>query len=329
MGYSQAGVEAFGKSRSLAAAIHCPPMFGSHLSIAGSLLNALDEAESLKLDTVQIFTKNQQQWKAKPLDSGVADEWRARVKKLGWEDRTVSHASYLINLASPNDELWTKSIDLMTDEIERCERLGIPLLVHHPGAFTTSTREEGLGRIALAYRELFNRTRGYNTVSCLENTVGGGSNLGREFEELAHLRARIIELTGEPRRVGFCFDTCHAHAGGYPLDSAAGVADCFKTWDQTCGLDHLRVMHFNDSKTPAGSRRDRHEHIGAGTIGAAGFRALASDPRLTNRPKILETPKGDNPQGTPWDAVNVQQLRAWAGAEPESKRPRTKARTRR
>ena len=150
-------------------------MFGSHLSIAGSLINALHEAERLRLDTVQIFTKNQQQWKAKPLDPAEIHRWREEIARLGWQGRTVAHASYLINLASPDDGLWRKSTDLMREEIERCEALEIPFLVHHPGAFTTSTREAGIDRIARAYAELSASTRGYKTVSCLENTVGGGS----------------------------------------------------------------------------------------------------------------------------------------------------------
>jgi deoxyribonuclease-4 len=293
-------------------------MFGSHLSIAGSLVNALDEAESLKMDTVQVFTKNQQQWKAKPLDEAVVRDWRARAAELGWDKdaagrpagRIVSHASYLINLASPDDELWKKSTDLMTDEIERCERLGIPLLVHHPGAFTTSTPEAGLARIAAAYRTIFARTRGYRTVSCLENTVGGGSVLGRDFGDLARLRSLILEATGDSgARVGFCFDTCHAHAGGYDLSTPASAAAAFAEWDRTCGLGHIRVLHLNDSKFPLGSRRDRHEHIGDGSIGLKGFKAVLSVPDFRDRPKILETPKDETEGQTPHDTINLRRLK--------------------
>lgn len=310
-------------------------MFGSHLSIAGSLLNALDEAARLELDTVQIFTKNQQQWKAKPLEQEIVRAWRSRVRELAWEDRTVSHASYLINLASPNDELYRKSIDLMQDEIERCEQLGVPLLVHHPGAFTTSTREAGIARIAEAYRELFRRTAGYRTISCLENTVGGGSTLGREFSELALLRNRVVEATGLPDRIGFCVDTCHAHAGGYDLSTAAGVKACLEEWERTCGLENIRVMHFNDSKVPAGSRRDRHEHIGEGTIGVAGFEALLRNQIVRKRPKILETPKGEAKDGTPLDTVNLRRLQSLMKSrsrnknEPKPGRSRTASQRRR
>lgn len=299
-------------------------VFGSHLSIAGSLLNAVNEAVGLSMDTVQIFTKNQQQWKAKPLDPAVVRDWRARTAELGWQERTVSHASYLINLGSPDDELRRKSIELMTDEIQRCEELGIPFLVHHPGAFTTSTREEGLSRIAKAYSQLLKRSAGYRTVLCLENTVGGGSVLGREFAELAALRGLIIEQTGAPERVGFCFDTCHAHAGGYDLSSAPAVRNSLAEWDRTCGLKHIRVLHMNDSKTPLGSRRDRHEHIGAGSIGLDGFRAVLAEPAFADRPKIMETPKGEKSKGLAWDSVNLAALRGMVETgEPSPPRKRT------
>ena len=293
-------------------------MFGSHLSIAGSMVNALHEAERLKMDTVQVFTKNQQQWKCKPLDPGLVREWRAEIDRLGWAGRTVSHASYLINLASPDDDLWGKSVDLMTEEIERCEALGIAFLVHHPGAWTTSTPAQGLARIAKAYATLFGRTNGCQTVCCLEDTVGAGSTLGRTFEELADLRARIIERTSQPDRVGFCVDTCHAHAGGYDLSTRALAEGVLDELDRVCGLEHVRVMHINDSKGQAGSRRDRHAHIGEGMIGRStrlrvlrdsGFAAVVNRPELAGVPKILETPKGRNEAGTPWDRLNLGRLK--------------------
>lgn len=285
-------------------------MFGSHLSIAKSLVNALDQAASLGLDTVQIFTKNQQQWKAKPLDPGVIKAWRTRTDELGWGGRTVSHASYLINLASPNDELWQKSIDLMYDEIERCETLGVKFLVHHPGAYTSSSPEEGMTRIANAYRELFTRTRGYATVSCLENTVGSGTNLGRTFEELAHLREMIVSTTGAAERVGFCIDTCHAHAGGYDLSSKAGAGRVVDEMVGVLGATSIRVLHLNDSKGAVGSRLDRHEHVGKGTIGLEGFRVVVNRAEFADKPKILETPKDDPEDGVPWDTVNLGALKS-------------------
>lgn len=293
-------------------------MFGSHLSISEGLAHAALEAERLGMDTVQVFTKNQRQWRAKPLDRGTVDEWVRTVEGLGWAGRTVSHASYLINLASPDDDLWAKSVDLMTEEIERCELLAIPFLVHHPGAYTAGDAERGLARIAGAYGEIFRRTRGYRTVSCLEDTVGSGSNLGRTFEELARLRGLIIEATGAPERVGFCLDTCHAHAGGYDLRTRSGAEAVLRELDEVCGLEHVRAIHLNDSKGEAGSRKDRHAHIGEGTIGLgtsaralreSGFAAVVNHPRLKTVPKILETPKETSKAGTPMDAINLRRLR--------------------
>lgn len=234
--------------------------------------------------------------------------WRAKLKDLGWEGRTVSHASYLINLASPDDALWAKSIDLMEEEIRRCELLGIPFLVHHPGAFTTSTREQGLERIAAAYKILFDRTKSMSVVSCLENTVGSGSNLGREFTELATLRDLIIKATSRPERVGVCFDTCHAHAGGYDLSSTEKAQAVMTRLDRELGLSWVKVLHVNDSKAAMGSKRDLHEHIGKGTIGLPGFKGVIAHPAFANAPKIMETPKGDTPDGVPLDTVNLRCL---------------------
>jgi len=292
------------------------PLFGSHLSVAGGMVNAILEAERLKMDTVQVFTKNQQQWKVRPLDPGVRADWLAELRRLRWQGRTVSHASYLINLASPDDELWGKSVDLMTVEVERCAELEIPYLVHHPGAYTTSTADEGLARIAGAYRSIVKRTAGIGVTLCLENTVGSGSNLGRTFEELGRLRGMIVEATGAPERVGFCLDTCHAHAGGYDMSARASADEALAEFDRLCGLANLRVVHMNDSKAPCGSRRDRHEHIGSGTVGGArralretGFAAVVNRPELGSTPMILETPKGTDERGRAYDAQNLRRLR--------------------
>jgi len=300
-------------------------VFGGHLSIAGSLANALREGEALGLDTVQVFTKNQRQWKAGPLDAAAVGEWRSEVARLGWDKggptgggRTVAHAGYLINLASPDDGLWRRSIDLMTVEVERCEALAIPFLVHHPGSYTTGTLDAGLSRIVAAYSEVFTRTRGFSTVSCLEGTVGAGRTIGGAFEHLAALRARIAEATGSPARVGFCLDTCHLHAAGYDLSTRGKARGVLAEFDGLCGLAHVRVVHLNDSKGAAGSRLDRHAHVGAGTIGggtararlaASGLAEFVNHPAFARVPKILETPKGVTEAGTPWDRVNVARLR--------------------
>lgn len=304
-------------------------MFGSHLSISGSMVNALTEALSLGMDTVQVFTKNQQQWHTKPLDEGMTREWLAELTRLGWTDRVVSHAGYLSNLATPDDILWQKSIDLMTIEIERCEALSIPFLVHHPGAFTTSTSEQGIERIALAYKDLLARTKGMRTVLCLEGTVGAGSQLGGTFEDLAAIRARAIEFTSATNRIGYCLDTCHMHAAGYDMRTRAFANAALDRFDHICGLSNLKAFHINDSKGPCGSHLDRHDHIGRGTIGGShadptpealrdcGFAAIVNHPRLRDVPKLLETPKGDDPGGRPWDSINLYMLRSLIDGSPK------------
>lgn len=317
-------------------------MFGSHLSIAGSMVNALNEAKGLGLDCVQVFTKNQQQWKAKPLDAGMVTEWHATVKAMGFDQGgpadakgqqrggITSHASYLINLAAPAEELWQKSIDLMVDEVERCETLGIPFLIHHPGAYTTSTLDDGLVRIAAAYKRIFARTKGFATVTCLEDTVGAGSQIGGPFEELAKLRKLIIEATGEPTRVGFCLDTCHMHAAGYDMSTKASGTKSLAEFDRVCGLTNLKAFHINDSKGSCASHLDRHMHIGEGTIGGnpvapdgqpaslarlldSGFAVVVNHPALAGVPKILETPKEDEPVPAgvlALDTINLRRLKS-------------------
>ncbi len=292
-------------------------MFGSHLSIAGSMTNALAEAAALRLDCVQVFTKNQQQWKAPPLKPEAIRAWHDELARMGWvgdDRRVVSHASYLINMASHDATLRARSIDLMRDEMERCEALSIRSLVFHPGAFTTATLEEGTARIADACAGLLVATRGYRVALCFENVAGQGTTIGRRFEELADLRSRVLAAAPEhSARVGFCIDTCHAHAAGYDLSSAASARAALAELDRVLGLAHVRCLHVNDSKGAAGSRVDRHDHIGAGTIGRAGFAVFLSHPALAGLPKIMETPKGDGPKGTPWDSLNVALLRELTG----------------
>lgn len=322
------------------------------------MVNALREAESLGMDTVQVFTKNQQQWVAKPLDPGMVQEWHAEVKRLGWDKgcaddkggrtrgRIVSHASYLINLASVQDELWQKSVDLMTDEIERCQSLGIPFLVHHPGSFVGGVLEDGLKNIARAYKELFKRTKGSGVVSCLEGTTGSGSQIGGPFEHLATLRERIIEATGESNKIGVCLDSCHVHSAGYDLSTREAAAKAIKEFDRVVGLAAVKCWHLNDSKGKVGSHLDRHMEVGEGEVGQAsaatvskgtltksGFAELMTHPAFRDVPKCMETPKGlrvggdwvvgKAPGKVPNDTVNLNRLRWLAGLEmvPTPKEP--------
>lgn len=293
---------------------HPPTMFGSHLSIAGSLVNALDEAQSLKLETVQIFTKNQRQWRFTPLNQDDTNNWLDTLSQFGWQHRTVAHDSYLINLASPDDELWNKSIALMHEEISRAQQLSIRYLVSHPGAFTTSTTKQGINRIALAYKKIFKAIPfdpDTGTILCLENTAGGGSTLGRSLEELADIRTQILDAAGKntSNRVGYCIDTCHAFAAGYDIRTPQGGEQFLDDFDRICGIENLKVLHLNDSLGDLASHRDRHAHIGKGLLGLEGFRTFVNDPRLAGIPKILETPKGTTPNNTPYDTLNLRRLR--------------------
>ncbi len=308
-----------------------PRLLGSHLSVAGGMHLAVHEAQRLGLTALQVFTKNQQQWAAPPLAETAVDQWRSSLAQVGWAGpgpcRLVSHASYLINLASPDDALWRKSIDLMTVEIEGCDTLGIGLLVHHPGSHMGTGVNAGIDRIAAAYRELFKRTAGARVISCLEATVGSGNHLGGKFEELRDLRQAIIAATGKGERVAFCIDTCHIHAAGYDLSTEASARAALGQLAQVCGLEHVRCLHLNDSKAPAGSRRDLHEHIGRGTIGPAGFGPFLREPAFAGAPMIMETPKGPPeldkartslpPEKWPvaWDQINADALRAIAAGE--------------
>jgi deoxyribonuclease-4 len=342
-------------------------MFGSHLSVAGGLINALNDATALKLDTVQVFTKNQRQWAVPPLDPAAARDWLAELARLGWQRRTVAHDSYLINLASPDDSpggLWEKSIASMREELDRAAALSIPFLVSHPGAHmikegsldSDARIEAGLVRIARAYKKLLRDTRGYAVTICLENTAGGGTTLGVRFEHLARLRELILSEAGpdadlpkdaatdthphtKGARIGFCLDTCHALAAGYDIsatDPAAGkkrtqpqsralAAAMLDHFDATCGLANLRVLHLNDSLGKHNSRIDRHAHIGQGHVAPGAFGAIISDPRLEHAPKILETPKEDDPKGIPMDTINLRTLRKLAASA--SKDPSPKAET--
>jgi deoxyribonuclease-4 len=308
-------------------------MFGSHLSIAGGMVNALIAARDLGLDCVQVFTKNQQQWAAPDLKDEEIAAWCRALVEMGWAmdqptpsgaarrdeapARVVSHASYLANLASPDDTLRDRSIAMMVSELNRCHTLGIPLLVFHPGSATDGEPIAGERRIVYACAELLAQTACHRTVLCLENVVGAGSTIGREFEQLARLREQIIALArGGNERVGFCLDTCHMHAGGYDLSTIESATRTLDHAENTLGLVNVRCLHVNDSKGPVGSRLDRHAHIGEGTIGMQGFGPWVSSPQLRNVPKIMETPKGEGPGGVDCDTVNVARLRASSRGEP-------------
>ena len=279
-------------------------MFGSHLSIAGGLHNALLEAEKLGCDTVQIFTKNQKQWNCAPCSDESIAEWKSHCKRLKFK-RTVSHDSYLINLASPDPVMRAKSITLFKDELLRCSALGVPYLVTHPGAHMGEGEEPGLKRVAAALDEIHAAVPADGVMTCLEVTAGQGTSLGYKLEHLAE----IIHAVKEPGRLGVCLDTAHLFAAGNDFRGRK-YGGFRKALQKTIGLSRIKVIHINDSKKDLGTRVDRHEHIGRGKIGLEGFRPFVRDEVFAKIPKILETEKGEDEKGRSWDAVNLEVLRS-------------------
>lgn len=262
--------------------------FGTHASASGGVDKALQRAADVGATSCQIFSKNERQWKAKPLDPAVVERFHAERARIGIEQMVV-HDSYLINLASPKDDIHEKSMAAFQDELERCDTLAIRYLVTHPGAHTGSGVDEGIRRFGESLNRLFDQLPQNKAITCLETTAGQGTALGRSFEEIA----AIIDLVEDKERVGVCFDTCHAFAAGYDIRTVDGVTSVFDEFDRIIGIDKLKVLHLNDSKQPFGSNKDRHEHIGEGLIGLEAFRGIVNDPRLAGLPAILETEKDD------------------------------------
>lgn len=279
-------------------------MYGSHLSIAGGMHKAIAEAVRLGMATVQVFTKNQQQWVAKPLTEEASSAWCSACSGAGF-DVTVSHDSYLINLASSDEALWGKSVDAFAEEVRRCEVLKIPYLVTHPGAHLGAGEEVGLKRVAKGLDAVFGRDKKGKTTVCLEITAGQGSSLGYKLEHLAE----IMEMSKYPERLGVCLDTAHLLAAGY--DYRGKKYGAFKKeLEKIVGVKRVKVLHINDSKKDLGTRVDRHDHIGKGFVGLDGFRGWVRDEDWKNVPKILETPKDKDENGREWDLVNLETLRS-------------------
>lgn len=262
------------------------PNLGAHVSTVGGLHTVFERAAATTCNVIQLFTKNQRQWVAKPLADADVATFRAAHQAAN-APHLVAHDSYLINLASPDDALWQKSIAAFTDELERCNTLGIAALVTHPGAHVGSGAAAGLERVGTALRQILAQGSGGDTAILLEITAGQGTALGSSIEQLA----RLIELVDGDQRVGICFDTCHALAAGYDFRTPTGYAAVFDQIDQQIGLERLQAFHLNDSKNDLGSRVDRHTHIGEGFVGLAGFELLLNDQRFAHVPMFLETPK--------------------------------------
>jgi deoxyribonuclease-4 len=278
------------------------PRFGAHMSIAGGISRSFARGESVGLEAMQIFAKNERQWTAKPISPEETVLFRAEQQRTGIHP-VIVHDSYLINLAAPADDLREKSITAFADELERCAQLDIPYLVTHPGAHTGSGEEAGLARVAEAICRLLADGIGGNTVILLETTAGQGTALGYRFEHLA----RLFELIPYHNRLGICVDTCHIFAAGYDIRDRESYEATFAELDRLIGLSWIKCFHLNDSQKELGSRVDRHAHIGQGCIGLEAFRLLVNDPRFASLPMIIETPKGEDMAE---DRMNLTVLRS-------------------
>jgi len=278
-------------------------ILGAHESIAGGYYKAVEIAHRVGCDCVQIFTKNNNQWRAKELTDEDVRLFQAKLKELGVA-HPLAHDSYLINLASPDAELWKKSVDSFVIEMLRADRLGIPYVVTHPGAYTTGSEEAGIAAVVRALDEVHRQTPGIKTRCLLETTAGQGSCIGCRFEQLA----TIIDGVQDPDRLGVCVDTCHIFAAGYAISTEKDYKTTMRALDKTVGLKLVRAFHVNDSLKPLGSRVDRHAHIGRGMIGKEAFRLLMNDSRFRKVPMYLETPKGEE-KGKDLDVINLRTLR--------------------
>jgi deoxyribonuclease-4 len=276
------------------------PLLGAHVSVAGGLPLAVERAVIHRCDAFQIFAKNASQWRGRVLPREEIREFRAKVNAAGLGP-VVSHASYLINLATTDEALRRRSMEAMGDEIDRAEALGLLGVVLHPGCYTRGSEAEGLELIADALLELLAARRRGRTMVILEHTAGQGTSLGSTFEQLASVLAK----TNDHKRIGVCLDTCHLLASGYDICSAEGYADTFSQFARLIGIPRLKVFHLNDSKKPLASHVDRHEHIGQGHLGLEPFRRIVNDPRFRRLPMLLETPKTE---GRPAGRVEIDPL---------------------
>ena len=278
-------------------------ILGAHMSIAGGFCRAAERAHAAGCDCVQLFTKNNNQWRAKEITAEDARRFQAALTELGIT-HPVAHDAYLINLASPDRRLWKKSVEAFVEELRRAELLGIPWVVTHPGAFTTGTEARGLRRVIRALDEIHAQTRGLRARCLLETTAGQGTSLGWRFEHLAAILAGLKD----PDRLGVCFDTCHVFAAGYPMGTEKEHRATMRAFNTTVGLEQIKAFHLNDSRRGLGSRVDRHAHIGRGEMGLEPFRRLLADRRFRKVPMYLETPKGKQ-DGVDLDVINLATLR--------------------
>jgi deoxyribonuclease-4 len=294
------------------------PLLGAHMSVAGGLPRAVERAVVHRCDALQIFAKNASQWRGRTVPPEEIRTFRAAIRIAGIGP-VVSHASYLINLATTIPGLRGQSMEAMGDELDRAEALGLLGVVLHPGCYTVGSEVEGLTLIAEGLLELLQARRRGTTMILLEHTAGQGTALGATFEQLASIIAKM----NDHRRVGVCLDTCHLIASGYDICSPEGYASTFKQFGRLVGFDRLKAFHLNDSKKPLGSRIDRHEHIGQGCLGLDPFRRIVNDRRFGGLPMLLETPKEErrSPRSIEVDRFDERNLETLRGLIDGAGRP--------
>lgn len=276
------------------------PRFGAHMSIKGGLHTAIERGQSIACQTIQLFLRNNNRWQAKPRTPEELALYRETLAQSGIAP-VVAHAIYLINLASPEEDIHSRSVAAFDEELARCHEADIPYLVLHPGSHRGSGLEAGIARIAESINRAYASHPEYTVVTLLENTAGLGDTIGRTFEELAEIAGQIED----PSWIGYCFDTAHALASGLEFRTPEGYAETWAQFDAILGLDKLGCFHLNDSQCDLGGVCDRHEHIGEGYVGLEGFRLLVNDARFADAPMLLETPKGDDLQE---DVENLARL---------------------
>lgn len=275
------------------------------MSAAGGPEQALLAASSFGMEACQLFTKNNKQWKAAPLKEETIVEFARVWKQLGIQ-YCVAHASYLINLATKNETLWNQSLAALIDELQRAEQLKLNAVVVHPGSASDEDEEYALLRVSKAVDAALTAVPKMKGQLLLEATAGQGRSVGHSFRQLGV----ILQRAKKGKKVGICVDTCHIFAAGYALGPKTEYQKTMSEFDAEIGLDRLALLHVNDSVKGLGSRVDRHAHLGLGSIGLDGLSNIVNDQRFKNMPMVLETPKGDSPDGRPWDAVNLEKLRA-------------------
>ena len=278
---------------------------GAHLPLGHGMVRAADRAATIGASAIQVFTDNPTSWRRRPSLPSELGAFRDRLVALDIAPLSV-HAPYLVNLATPDPEVFARSVDLLANELRVADAYGASFLNMHVGSHRGAGVDAGIARLADGIRRGIDRLGGQApaVTIVLENGAGGGFGLGSTIEELAAVAAELSRVSVDRGRIGFCFDTAHLWGAGYPVDDPSGVDQVIAAFDAALGVERLLMVHLNDSRSERGSRSDRHEHIGAGQIGTAGLRRFLEHPAIDHVTYYLETPGMDDG----YDAVNIRRI---------------------